>query len=182
MSFFKRDEFLWFLLIVLPPIGLILLWRRKRDRYTASKLMALSSIFFVWFCSIVLFIIMETGDPYHRIPYAPALESTLTKTHDTSLDLIKKDSPVIIAHCDAKSKTISIQNHSHHPMDLANWALISTMNNECYTFPSIVIPSGKVIVVSGGDTEGEIRWDVEGIWSSEFALYDANGTLVSRYP
>ncbi len=64
MSFFRKDKFMWFLLIVLPPVGLIVLWHRKRDCYNSSKLVALSSIFVVWFSFIILYSLVDSVGRY----------------------------------------------------------------------------------------------------------------------
>lgn len=64
MPFYKRDSFIWFLLVVLPPVGLFLLWRRKKHCYTPSMLVALSSIFVVWFFILMLSFTIRTENRY----------------------------------------------------------------------------------------------------------------------
>jgi hypothetical protein len=56
-KFYQRNWFLWLCLIILPPVGIILLWTCHKDKKTVIKII-ISVIFVLWF----LLLIFAGGD------------------------------------------------------------------------------------------------------------------------
>lgn len=77
MRLYKQDWFIWLSLVLLPPLGIILLWVQKKYRpVTRIILTAISAIIFI-------FILLPTGDDD-----APAgkVENNTSTTVSSSLE------------------------------------------------------------------------------------------------
>lgn len=84
MRLYKQDWFIWLSLVLLPPLGIILLWVQKKYRpVTRIILTAISAIIFI-------FILLPTGDDD-----APAgkVENNTSTTVSSSLEATEAEIP-----------------------------------------------------------------------------------------
>lgn len=68
--------FMWLMLIVLPPFGIWLLWRRNRYEFTTRT--ALSLVFILWFVLLLVLLFTRTGGRDNTVTTSPSPSASAT--------------------------------------------------------------------------------------------------------
>lgn len=95
---------------------------------------------------------------------------------------------IVIADLDLAGESVTIVNQGSVEADLTGWTLRSTVGEQEFTFPSLVLgPGERVQVVSGDAAEDNpprtLRWGERNVWNNqgdEAVLLDAQGREITR--
>lgn len=97
---------------------------------------------------------------------------------------------VEITAIDLIDEVAVVVNRGQEPVDLAGWVLVSTKGDQRFVFPQdTVLPPGESLAIVSGPNAAPapatLVWTRENIWNNQGdpgELYDARGTIISRYP
>lgn len=87
--FYKTKWFMWFCLIVFPPVGLVLLWVLNKDIKGIIKII-LTIIFGTWFAFLLLFTLVEPSPTTSNNNIESTVKSQITETTTKKRVAVKK--------------------------------------------------------------------------------------------
>lgn len=110
--------FMWLMLIVLPPFGIWLLWRRNRYEFTTRT--ALSLVFVLWFVLLLVLLFTRTGSQDSTVTPSQSLVSMQTVAPSDSAEpsqepensIQPSDSPEVTATPNAAGTAAPSENDS----------------------------------------------------------------------
>ena len=132
-------------------------------------------------------IVTKNGESYRVVPEE---EGTISAPQAPPPATTNLAGDVTIESIDLEVEIVVIANNGDTPVNLTGWRLVSTVGNQEFVFPAVILqPGAGVQVVSGRNAEdgppNKFLWTKTYIWNNDGnpgILYDSEGNSVLEYP